>query len=168
MKFLTVWARLAILILDSRFGHFFMGFKRAHPTGCCSVAEILGGWIDSLEIGVTFAGMALALDLFGQVKTFQYWALATLTFAAFLFAATARIKDANVQIYGTPPPIHTLCVFYTVNYSVLVLFWTNFLSDILRPFFTFVWNTFWRVVPCLGMIIYQLIERGVSSGEDYI
>ena len=31
-----------------------------------------------------------------------------------------------IYMYGTPPPIHTLCAFYTVNYSVFVIFWTNF------------------------------------------
>ena len=29
-------------------------------------------------------------------------------------------SDTHTQIY--PPPIHTLCVFYTVNYIVLVIF----------------------------------------------
>ena len=29
-----------------------------------------------------------------------------------------------IYIYCTPPPIRTLCVLYTVNYSVLVICWT--------------------------------------------
>ena len=40
-----------------------------------------------------------------------------------------------IYMYGTPPPIHTLCAFYTVNYSVFVIFWTNFFEWYFETFF---------------------------------